>query len=101
MTGVTKLNSARRYLLESGTPHEWEAVEWLSALIRLDDIERIERNCFRRAARKAGRVAAEHATGFWQLPGNPPDQFDIWEAAKFAKVAASNAFAAHPELRAS
>jgi hypothetical protein len=51
------------------------------------------------AARKAGNEAAEHATGFYQLPGNPPDWWDIQAAGNFARKAASNAFAAHPELR--
>ena len=100
MNAATKLNSARRYLLELKDPRApWEAIETLTWLIYAIDRETYQRNAFRRAARKAGRVAVQHMTGFWQLPGNPPDQFDIWESAKAARKAASNAFAAHPEWR--
>ena len=97
MTSATKLNHIWLYLLQHSG--DTDAIVEVNSCIRLEERERRDRNAFMRAARKAGTEAAQHAKGFWQLPWNPPDWFDIQAARKLARKAALNAFAAYPELR--
>ena len=97
MSAATKLHRIWLYLLEHS--RDTDAIILLNRVIRFEEDRRRSCNAFMRADRKAGNEAAEHATGFYQLPGNPPDWWDIQAAGNFARKAASNAFAAHPELR--